>query len=704
MNASGNQKSSTTAIAVATDQQTDPKRDKSQDGKGDHASKIGGRVRIRLGIGKQNSKSSETSATKNQTETVQRIKTSVVDQTDGQCKEDLTVNYCHLRRITRRSQKSIQSVGNEEEEYTSSMTSTDENQGTTNSSTNSDTNNTHESAVVATSQNCTATILSNNVSSNSSSNPEAPRRCKRRKGETSESSTFEHESLLNYQNYKLPNQNSFQLYRNIRKQVDKKLKNLSCVHPKTPHGFRDYVLSRGTYLLDGNKLGNGTNIYMNEDDVLHATSMGKYHSFRNTRTNYSIPNRAKVPLGLPINSPLYNLFIDQEKERHKMRMQHIKEREKLTIAAEQEIMRVHNQAAMAAANQIEPFSACTLLKHQEIYNYLDSEGFTILASDDAQMQGQTKQGENCYEQLSPLPRRGTNSNECSRSDTTRRCSNTSPREASQEAPNLPKPILDEHVSDPKTKDTPMEVETAIQPAEKPSDVEMKGLESECTDPSPTEAENKSSLEEKATEDKDTLTNTGKQSHDSPEASVAETLGSGVTEENVEQKQSMGAVPIETELIQTSDSNKNDKSDSEIPTSALEKLEAQQIKEEDGENSQSLHLPTSVENNNCEKDHDPLVDSERADQTAQGDEIMSDEERRAYNKKIFLSQLQDIDDKWEKIRSEMLIRHRNEAESLYAVQRLEWEWKTKEIGACDVRMTPVIDNTLVPKLNIYSQDY
>ena len=46
----------------------------------------------------------------------------------------------------------------------------------------------------------------------------------------------------------------------------------------------------------------------------------------------------------------------------------------------------------------------------------------------------------------------------------------------------------------------------------------------------------------------------------------------------------------------------------------------------------------------------------------------------YNGRLFLSWLQDVDDKWEKIKEQMVLRHHNEAESLNAVQKMDWEWK------------------------------
>jgi hypothetical protein len=42
-------------------------------------------------------------------------------------------------------------------------------------------------------------------------------------------------------------------------------------------------------------------------------------------------------------------------------------------------------------------------------------------------------------------------------------------------------------------------------------------------------------------------------------------------------------------------------------------------------------------------------------------------RGAPRGRLFLSWLQDVDDKWEKIKESMIMRHHNEAESLNAVQ-------------------------------------
>lgn len=46
-----------------------------------------------------------------------------------------------------------------------------------------------------------------------------------------------------------------------------------------------------------------------------------------------------------------------------------------------------------------------------------------------------------------------------------------------------------------------------------------------------------------------------------------------------------------------------------------------------------------------------------------------------------------------------MRHHHEAESLHAVQKLEWEWKLKEHKLLDHRTTPVIDHFHVPMVQV-----
>lgn len=52
---------------------------------------------------------------------------------------------------------------------------------------------------------------------------------------------------------------------------------------------------------------------------------------------------------------------------------------------------------------------------------------------------------------------------------------------------------------------------------------------------------------------------------------------------------------------------------------------------------------------------------------------------------------------------MLLRHHNEAESLHAVQRMDWEWKLKELSLCEWKSKPEIDEILVPQVHV-SDDF
>lgn len=48
---------------------------------------------------------------------------------------------------------------------------------------------------------------------------------------------------------------------------------------------------------------------------------------------------------------------------------------------------------------------------------------------------------------------------------------------------------------------------------------------------------------------------------------------------------------------------------------------------------------------------------------------------------------------------MILRQKQEADSLYAYQRLEWEWRLVELGLCDRNMTPDIDELHVPLVHV-----
>lgn len=48
---------------------------------------------------------------------------------------------------------------------------------------------------------------------------------------------------------------------------------------------------------------------------------------------------------------------------------------------------------------------------------------------------------------------------------------------------------------------------------------------------------------------------------------------------------------------------------------------------------------------------------------------------------------------------MIIRHTNEAESLNAVQKMDWGWRLKEFSLCEYRATPEIDDAFVPMIEV-----
>lgn len=91
------------------------------------------------------------------------------------------------------------------------------------------------------------------------------------------------------------------------------------------------------------------------------------------RGTYVLQGNPNAQLAVPLLNPpaslnpqMKDIFIEQEKGRHKLRLQHLVEKEKLVLAVEQEILRVHGRAARALSNQTLPFSVCTILKDEEV--------------------------------------------------------------------------------------------------------------------------------------------------------------------------------------------------------------------------------------------------------------------------------------------------------------------------------------------------
>lgn len=151
--------------------------------------------------------------------------------------------------------------------------------------------------------------------------------------------------------------NSYQLYLNIRKKVEQRRNELmnTTIQPTPPHGFKDYLMNKCSYILQGNSA-----------------------------------SRLSVPMMTPPQSlcpALRDLFLELEKQRYRLRLQHMIEKEKLMLAVEQEILRVHSRAARAVANQSIPFSVCSILKDEEVYNFFEEEHMIKLIASQGDMEG-----------------------------------------------------------------------------------------------------------------------------------------------------------------------------------------------------------------------------------------------------------------------------------------------------------------------------
>ncbi|ALC44352.1 CG10984 [Drosophila busckii] len=134
-----------------------------------------------------------------------------------------------------------------------------------------------------------------------------------------------------------PFTNGFQMFLNIRRQIERKWKNLFPVKPRPPQGYNDYLLTKRSYLLN------------------------------NECSNPEIT----IPESIP--EAMHEHYIYQEKARQELIEEHTIEREKLCLSVEQEIIRVHSKAARSISGQCAPYSVCTLLKDDEVYNMITPE-------------------------------------------------------------------------------------------------------------------------------------------------------------------------------------------------------------------------------------------------------------------------------------------------------------------------------------------
>ncbi|XP_061388180.1 uncharacterized protein LOC133323240 [Musca vetustissima] len=132
----------------------------------------------------------------------------------------------------------------------------------------------------------------------------------------------------------LPFTNCFQMYMNIRRQIEKKWKNAFLVKPRPPQGFNEYLLNTKNYMLQ-------------------------------SKQNVESPD-----LPRNISSQMKDIYLIQQKDRLELYYRHIVEREKLCLNVEQEILRIHTKAARNMACQLLPFSACSYMKDDEVYNML----------------------------------------------------------------------------------------------------------------------------------------------------------------------------------------------------------------------------------------------------------------------------------------------------------------------------------------------
>ncbi|XP_052816247.1 ankyrin repeat domain-containing protein 12-like isoform X2 [Mya arenaria] len=138
--------------------------------------------------------------------------------------------------------------------------------------------------------------------------------------------------------------NPYEIYLSLRKKIASRRQgylDMVSICPKTPQGFKDYLLKTCNYVLQGNN-----------SSMLSVPTL-------------SPPNSLK--------DKMRDMFVSQEESRYKLRLQHLIEREKLMLSIEQEILREHGRWARVLANQGTPLSVCTVLRDEEIYNFMEDQ-------------------------------------------------------------------------------------------------------------------------------------------------------------------------------------------------------------------------------------------------------------------------------------------------------------------------------------------
>ncbi|CAF1078223.1 unnamed protein product [Adineta steineri] len=139
--------------------------------------------------------------------------------------------------------------------------------------------------------------------------------------------------------------NSIKQFLEIRQQIDKRHETMlkDFVTPKVPKDFSETTMAKKNYLI--------------------APSFSS-HSIT-TPSSIGI-KRLLAPNDLDLH--LAEVFTKQEDERYKMKIRHQVERDKLILSHEQEVLRLYGNATRSSVNQDIPFSYCSLLKDNEVYN------------------------------------------------------------------------------------------------------------------------------------------------------------------------------------------------------------------------------------------------------------------------------------------------------------------------------------------------
>jgi hypothetical protein len=139
--------------------------------------------------------------------------------------------------------------------------------------------------------------------------------------------------------------NNIKQFLQIRQQIDKRHETMlqEFVLPKLPKDFSETTMAKKSYLI--------------------ASSFSSYSS--TTPASIGI-KRYSAPHDL--DPHLAEVFTKQEDERYRMKLRHQVERDKLILSHEQEVLRLCGNATRSSVNQDIPFSYCSLMKDNEVYN------------------------------------------------------------------------------------------------------------------------------------------------------------------------------------------------------------------------------------------------------------------------------------------------------------------------------------------------